>query len=225
MTYLQLINNVLRGLREPTIGAISTTGYSALVGQLVNQAKEDIEDLGPWRALRTVVSIATVAGQITGHTITGATERSYLIYTSALEGHLPMAFITTAGYERRLTVIPQDHMASLQRLYPDADQACPEFVSFAKSETGISAYFWPTPDAIYTAKFDFIIPQAELSAAATVLEIPARPVWQTALAMAMEERGEDFSGGLERAWARAERSVQNAMLSDFLVDPMTVVAE
>ena len=224
MTFLQLINKVLRGLRESQATTITDTEYVTMIGQLINEAKEDIEDLGPWRALRTVVSPSTVAGQTTDHTLTGTNERSYLFYLPSLEGPMPMAFITSAGYERRLQVIPQDHLVSLQRLYPNADQACPQYVSIAKS-TGLTARFWPTPDAIYTTAFDIIIPQAELAAAATVLTIPARPVWQEALVRAMEERGEEFAGPLDSARARAARSIESAMLSDFGVEPLTFTAE
>ena len=221
MTFLQLINKVLRGLREPQ--AASLTGeHTALIGQLVNEAKEDIEDLGPWRALRTIVDINTVADSSTGIALTGANERSYLLYQQANAGQ---AFIVTADNERRLQVISRNHHLSLDRLYPDADHAVPVSVSFAKNQDGMNAHFWPVPDAVYAARFDLIIPQAELTSATTELQIPSRPVWQEALARAMEERGEEFSGSLDAVRGRAARSLESAMLADFGVDPLTFTPE
>lgn len=136
-----------------------------------------------------------------------------------------MAFITTADFERRLTVISQDHLASLQRLYPDADRACPQYVSFSKDANGLYAFFWPTPDTTYSTKFDLIVPQAELSSASTSLSIPSRPVWQEALVRAMEERGEEFAGSIEGWRARAAKSLESAILADFGSVPLTFSAE
>lgn len=220
MTYLQLINKVLRGLRENEIGALATSGYPFLIQQLVNEAKEDIEDLGPWKALRSTVNVSLSNGVSTG-ALTGTNERSYLLYTN----NLPMAFITTADFERRLSVLPLDHIASLQNLYPDADRACPTHVGFAQSSTGLTAHFWPTPDAAYNARFNVIIPQAELAAAATALTIPSRPVWQEALVRAAEERGEEFGGSLDAMRQRAHDSLSSAILADFGSEPLTFEAQ
>lgn len=225
MTYLQLINKVLRGLREAQAVTITDNDYVELIGQFVNEAKENIEDLGPWRGLSETVSINTVADQLTGVTVTGANDRSYPLYSPTPYGSLPMVFITTAGVERRLTIISWSDLVAMQRMYPDAGTACPSYVAFARDENGMSAFFWPTADATYTVKVGVLIPQAELSVASTVLQIPARPVWQEALVLAMEERGEEFAGPLDNARARAARSLESAMLSDFGAEPLTFSAE
>lgn len=195
------------------------------MAQLVNEAKEDIEDLGPWKALRTDALNVALSSGTASYNLTGTNERSYLLYLPALEGSLPMAFITTADYERRLSVISIDHWRSLVNLYPDVDNACPTHVAFSKSNTVISAQFWPTPDASYNARFTMITPQAELTSASTSLSIPSRPVWQEALVRAMEERGEEFSGSIGAWRARAQRSLESAVLTDFGADPMTVTPE
>jgi hypothetical protein len=39
MTYLQLVNKVLTRLRENTVDTVGQSTYSALVGELVNDAK------------------------------------------------------------------------------------------------------------------------------------------------------------------------------------------
>jgi hypothetical protein len=225
MTYLELINRVLAGLRESQITGLATSGYPFLIGKLVNEAKEDIEDLGPWKALRTDSLNQSLSAGTASYTLSGPNERSYLLYLPTLEGSAPMAFITTADYKRRLSVIPIDEWRSLVNLYPDVDRACPTHVAFAQSSTGLGAHFWPTPDQTYNARFSMCIPQAELTSASTSITIPSRPVWQEALVRAMEERGEEFSGSLDAARARAARSLESAIAMDFGADPLTFTAE
>ena len=41
MTYLDIVNNVLRRLREDTVSDITETPYSTMVGDFVNDAKKE----------------------------------------------------------------------------------------------------------------------------------------------------------------------------------------
>ena len=62
MTYLQLVNSVLRRLREDEITTVNETDYSKLVGDFVNDAIQVVENSSDWTALRTTVTVNTVAG-------------------------------------------------------------------------------------------------------------------------------------------------------------------
>ena len=44
MMYLDLVNGVLKRLRESTVTTAPENDYSVLVGELVNDAKKQIED-------------------------------------------------------------------------------------------------------------------------------------------------------------------------------------
>ena len=44
MTYLNLINGVLRRLRETTVSTYTETTYSTMIGDLINDAKTTIEE-------------------------------------------------------------------------------------------------------------------------------------------------------------------------------------
>ena len=55
MTYLQLINNVLKRLRESEVDTANETEYSALIGAFVNDAKQIVEASHSWSALRTSI--------------------------------------------------------------------------------------------------------------------------------------------------------------------------
>lgn len=224
MTYLQLINRVMRGLREKqVVGVTSATGFTELVGQYVNQAKHDIEDAGPWEALRTSVTGTLTVSQQTEDLTSSTNERSY-IYVDPFSG-VGQAWITTSGSKGTIAVIPQAAMRQMWQMTDNTVTGVPVYVSFSKSASGITAEFYPAPDAAYTYRFEFVVPQAELSAAGDTLSIPSEPVWRTALAMAVEERGDEFSGNVAQYYDRAEAALHSAIMSDFGRDPLTFRSE
>ena len=59
MTYLQLVNSVLRRLREDEVTSVSQNSYSKLIGEFVNDAKRTVEDSYDWTALRTTLTVTT----------------------------------------------------------------------------------------------------------------------------------------------------------------------
>ena len=74
MTYLNLVNNVLRRLREDEVSSVQDTTYSKLVGDFVNDAKRMIEDSWDWSALRTTLTVTTSTG-IFNYVLTGSQNR------------------------------------------------------------------------------------------------------------------------------------------------------
>ena len=62
MTYVQLVNSVLRRLRENEVSTVQSDNYSKLIGDLVNDAKDLVESAWDWSALRTTLAINTVSG-------------------------------------------------------------------------------------------------------------------------------------------------------------------
>jgi hypothetical protein len=222
MTLLEAVNKVLVGLREVTVANLTAT-YSGQIVQLINDAKQDLEDMGPWMALRTTISKSLVAGTSTVSLTTETTDRSYLLFKDG-QG---LAYLTTADKERMLTVVSVEEIQRLQLLIPDQPNDIPCYVAFARANGGQTAHFWPTPDAAYTVKFVFIVPQADLTTSdgSTSFTLPAEPIWRRALVMAMEERGEELSGPIDRAEARAQQATWNAVMMDFGAEPMTFRAE
>jgi hypothetical protein len=60
MTYLQIINAVLRRLRETEVTDVNETDYSKLIGEYVNSVKKEVEAAWDWNALRTTLTLNTV---------------------------------------------------------------------------------------------------------------------------------------------------------------------
>ena len=61
MTYLQLVNSVLRRLREDEVTTVAQNSYSKLIGEFVNDAKRIVEDSWDWSSLRTTLTVQTSA--------------------------------------------------------------------------------------------------------------------------------------------------------------------
>lgn len=62
MTYLEIVNAVLRKLRESEVATVSESDYTLMLGAFVNDAKRLVEDSWDWSALRTTQEFLTVAG-------------------------------------------------------------------------------------------------------------------------------------------------------------------
>jgi len=89
MTYKDIINAVLRRLRETSIGAgaswtgpiynyANVTDYQKLIGDLVNEAKREVEDAWNWSILRASPTVTTSNGT-QSYSLTGTNERSRIL--------------------------------------------------------------------------------------------------------------------------------------------------
>ena len=76
MTYLQLVNSVLRRLREDEVTTVAQTSYSKLIGEFVNDAKRTVEDSYDWTALRsTALTVSTTSDAAYNYTLTDSQNR------------------------------------------------------------------------------------------------------------------------------------------------------
>jgi hypothetical protein len=210
-TYIQLINKVETRLRQTNSSSLSDPGAS-LIGHFVNQAKEEIEDIGPWKALRTECTFTTVAGTETATTGTTTNERSYV---HCEKGQYQVFETTSNALRRVIKVVDLDVLRSLHETDTSQGQQRPDYVAFAKTSSGLVAHFYPLPDAVYTFKAVVVIPQAELAITSTAITIPATPVWMLAAAYAAIERGEELSGEPNSLMEQARRAIDRAVLTDF----------
>ncbi len=55
MTYLELVNNVLRRIREEEITSVSANTYSKKIGDFVNDAKRLVKTAWDWSGLKTTI--------------------------------------------------------------------------------------------------------------------------------------------------------------------------
>ena len=199
MTYLELINDVLVRLRETTVSTNSETSYSALIGKFVNDAKRQVEDAYAWNVLGTTITLSTSSGTYS-YALTGAGQKFQVQDVINVTGNVGMKnidFATMNRYQNFSTPV----------------SGIPAYYAFdgvdSSNDTKVTLY--PRPDGVYSIPFSLTVPQATLSADATVVKVPDTLVAQNAYARALVERGED--GGLTSSEAYA---LYKTMLSDYI---------
>jgi len=199
MTYLELVNDVLVRLREPTVTTVSANSYSALIGKFVNDAKRQIEDAFAWNVLGTTISLTTVAGTYS-YALTGSGQKFQVLDVLNTTSNITMRnidFATMNRYQNFSTPV----------------SGIPAFYAFdgvdGNYDTKVTIY--PRPDGVYNIPFSLTVPQATLSSDSTVVLVPDVLISQNAYARALVERGED--GGLSSSEAYL---LYKSMLSDYI---------
>jgi len=206
MSYRGIINSVLRRLREDTIasdwsGALEDSSdpddYQKLIGELVNEAKQIVEDSWEWTSLRSIVDITTSAAT-SSYTITGGTDRSRV--KSVFDD-------TNDNMLRQLS----DDMFYHYKYTGSTTNSLPTDFRLA---SGTTMEFYPTPDGTYTIRAHMLIPQADLTLAATELTVPQHPVVLGAYSLALAERGEDGGTSSDVAALRFHDALSDAIAFD-----------
>jgi hypothetical protein len=199
MTYLELVNDVLIRLREPTVATFTATPYSTLIGKFVNDAKRQIEDAFSWNILGTTITITTSAGTYS-YALTGSGQKFQVIDVLNTTSNIGMKNIDFASMNRKQN-------------FSTPVSGIPSEYAFdgvnGSYDTKVNIY--PRPDGVYTIPFSLSVPQATLTLDQTVVLVPDVLVVQNAYARALVERGED--GGLSSSEAFL---LYKSMLSDYI---------
>lgn len=197
MTYLELINDVLIRLREPTVTSNAQNAYSTLIGRFVNDAKRQVEDAFGWNVLGTTVTITTVAATYI-YSMTGAGQKFQVQDVINTTSNIPLQNISFVEMNRYQNLVPTTN-------------GIPQYYSFdgVDNNGDTKVVLYPRPDGVYSVPFSLVVPQAKLAADATSVLVPDFLVVQNAYARALVERGED--GGLSSSDAF---QLYRGMLSD-----------
>ena len=179
MTYLQIINAVMRRLREAEVTDVNETDYSKLIGEYVNSVKKEVEAAWDWNALRTTLTLNTTTG-IFNYTLLGSGSR---FRVSDVVNDTSNYMLQQKGAK----------WMNQRFLTMDTQLSTPSFYSFNGVDTNLDSKvdLYPVPDGVYVLRFNVTIPQDDLDENTDTLQIPSEPVIQGALARAISERGED----------------------------------
>ena len=199
MTYLELVNDVLIRLREPSVTTVTANDYSTLIGKFVNDAKRQVEDAYAWNVLGTTITLSTTSGTYS-YALTGSGQKFQVLDVLNVTSNVTMRnidFVTMNRYQNFSTPV----------------NGIPTYYAFdgvnGNYDTKVTIY--PRPDGVYSIPFSLAVPQATLSSDSTVVLVPDVLVSQNAYARALVERGED--GGLSSSEAYA---LYKSMLSDYI---------
>lgn len=186
MTYLQLVNEVLRRLREDEVTSVTQNAYAKLIGEYVNDSKRQVEDAWNWDALQTTIPLVLTPGTTT-YVVTGSGLRPKDVYINDITNRFPLANVPIQW------IVNQQELSNVQRGQPTY------YAWNGNNGTDSKIELYPTPDGTYTLSMSVCVPQVKLSADTDVITIPYDAVVAGAYARALVERGED--GGLSSSEA------------------------
>ena len=190
-TYLDLVNDVLVRMREPTVETVSQNTVSALVGKYVNDAKRQVADAYDWDAFNTAITVSTTANNTGPYSLTGAGIR-----------YKTMDVINTTAYNQ-LSALSHERYDAFYYTIPNPTRGLPLYYTIRGVDTSgdIKVVFWPVPDAVYNIRFSLIIPESDFTTDSSTTLLAKEPIVLGAFARALVERGED--GGLSSSEAYA----------------------
>jgi hypothetical protein len=182
MNYIQLVNSVLRRLRETEVSSVADNAYSKLIGEFVNDAKRQVEDAYAWNALSETLTAST-ADNIFNYVLVGSGQRFRVIDVLNDTSNAVVQNATTRWMNE-------------QFLLTSVQKGSPAYYNFngTNSNGDTQVDLFPIPNGVYEIRFNVIKPQVALVSDADILLVPSEPVIFNAAARAIAERGED--GGI-----------------------------
>lgn len=208
MTYLEIVNNVLRRLREREVATVSETSYSRLIGDFVNDAKEEIENSWDWSHLRTTITATTTANIF-----------AYVLTTSGTRLKTLNVVNDTSNYF--MEYMTAEDMTEKYLNMDNVQSGEPRYYSFNGVDINgdTIAEVYPKPDGVYNLRFNLVVRPEPVTNDTDVIYAPHRPVLHLAYAKAVEERGEDGGVAGISAYRTAERTLSDAIALDATKHP------
>lgn len=198
-TYLQLVNSVLRRVREKEVSSVQDNTYSKMIGEFVNDAKRQCEDAYNWNALSETLSAVTTSS-IFNYVLDGSGQR-FRVVDVIDDTSNGMLELQTTGQMNKMFLIQT------------AQNGAPKYYNFngvdSNGDTQVDLY--PIPDGVYNIRFNIIKPQLPLAADTDTILIPAEPVIFNAVARAIAERGEDGGMASSEQYALFKQSLGDAI--------------
>ena len=202
MTYLNLVNGVLRRLRENEVATVQADSYSKLIGDLVNDAKDLVESAWDWSALRTTLAINTVDGTY-NYSLTGSGDKIKELNVINDTSNLNMEYRTNNWFDDKFYV-------------GTPASGTPEYYTYAGTDSNgdMTIDVYPKPDAVYALRFDSVKRNGVLSADSDTLSVLENPVVQLAVAFAVRERGETGGTSTAEYFQIANKYLSDAVAHD-----------
>lgn len=211
MTYTDLVNNVLRRLREDEVEFVAQSAYSKLIGDFVNDAKTIVESAWKWTGQKQEVTVNAFVG-----------DRSYSIPGSGTAFQLVNAINDTSD---NFLEYQSANWFDKQINTQDLVQGSPSFYTvrgFDSNKDSIVEVY-PIPDTSYTLLFNIIKDPADLVEDTDTLLIPHQPIIQMAFAMALRERGETGGQSAAEQFVIAEMFLSDAIALDANRNPEQLI--
>ena len=211
MTYLNLMNSVLRRLREEETSSVTSTTYVKMVGDFINDAKTLVGQAADWSALRETITISTTASDNT-YSLTGGGDNIKVMSMLNDTENCFMEYQTKDWFNEQLYI-------------SSAAEGTPRYFTYngLDSSGDTQILVGPTPDGVYSIRVDIVKRQADLSANTDELLIPAMPVIHYAVALLARERGETGGTSTAEYFTIANQYLSDAIAIDAAKHPEEMV--
>ena len=211
MTYLNLMNAVLRRLREEEVTAVTNTTYSKMVGDFINDAKTLVSQATDWSALRETITITTAASDNT-YSLTNSGDNVKVMSVLNDTQNCFMEYQTKDWFNDALYIA-------------EAVEGAPKYFTYngLDSNGDTQLLVGPTPDGVYSLRFDVVKRQGDLTANTDKLLIPSQPVIHLAVALLARERGETGGTSTAEYFTIANQYLSDAVAIDAAKHPEEMV--
>ena len=207
MTYLEVVNNVLRRMREEEVSSISDTTYSKMVGDFVNDAKRIVENSWDWSATRLTMTITTVP-DIFNYVLAGSQNRLKVINVINDSSDKFMEYRPPAWFDKNYLMRP-------------VLEGSPDYYTFnavdPNGDTQIDVY--PKPDDSYIIRFNATVRDDDLTSDEADVIVPSAPIIHLAIGLLARERGETGGTSVAEYFAIADRVLSDAIAFDAAKHP------
>ena len=211
MTYLNIMNNVLRRLREDEVTTVTASTYSKMAGDFINDAKVIVEEAADWSALRTTISITT-ADNDNQYSLTDCGDNVKVMSAMNDSENCFLSYQTKDWFNEQLYL-------------NNVAEGAPKYYTFdgLDSNGDTQVLVSPRPTAAQTLRFDVIKRQAELTTDTDNLLVPEKPVIHLAVALLARERGETGGTSTAEYFAIADKYLSDAIAIDAAKHPEEMI--
>lgn len=230
MTMLEIINKVLKRLREDPVASSNTSTYAGLISEFVAEIHQEVALDHDWSSGYKTVIVDCVAGQreydLSATIVNGGAVDNSSPATN--QNSEPLAQYYAYVYNSASSTEPRAHLNLMEPAAFEAmvnedldhdDVPCYASLTLNDAGTGYKLRLYPLPDDTYRLRLPFWVAEAELetdgSDDTTSITIPERPIRLGALFLAFNERGEEIGepGNIaERKYREALTAAKDADL-------------
>ena len=211
MTYLEVVNNVLRRLREDEVTSVQDTTYSKMVGDFVNDAKRMVENAWDWSAARLTMTITT-EDDVFNYVLTGTQNRLKVLDVINDTSNFFVEYRPQKWFDEHYLIQP-------------VVKGTPQYYTFNATDpagdTQVDLY--PKPDGVYKVRVNAIVRDDDLTQDAEGVIVPAAPVIHYAVALLARERGETGGVSAQEYFGIADKFLSDAIAIDAAKHPEEVI--
>jgi hypothetical protein len=205
-TYLELVNDVLIAIRDDTVTSVSYNPYSALIASFVNDAKQQVEDAHNWSANLVELQVSALAAAADPDKV------SLVGSNNAIKIDYAMNLTNNGG----LLIQRSRRFMQIEGLRNNiAAGVVSNWCNNGVDANGDAVIqISPAPSADTTLVVVGWQRKPDLVDGSDVLVIPARPVRDLAIALAVRERGEVQGNTSQEYFQIAKRTLSDAIAYD-----------